>query len=382
MLGRRLLGTTRRSLSARASPSPTAARLRWQRPAGAALVSGIGAACCSCAAQTEEAAAEPEQEPAGAPRTPHALYVWGVNKGCVVPQSGADGTPGAAFGVDEAGGARGLPAQRVAVVERPQPVPFFDDKGVGAIAFAPQHAAATDAAGKLYVWGAAYQAEQPATPAARHAASQPVEVSGAGTVTQVACSSSSAYVLTDRGEVLAVPASPGAGAPAPQPVAWAAGARARGDAVVKIAAGDAHCAALTASGRLFSLQEQGWGFEEPLFTGASVGQLARVTGEELPEEQAVADVACGASHVLARTTAGRVVGYGSDRWLQLGQGQPGTEVAHRSEPVELLWGGKPKGRCTHIAAGTQTFLPGSRHLCRKMSDEKMRSGGQGATRRS
>ena len=142
MLGRRLLGAARRSLSARASPSPPAARLRWQRPAGAALVSGIGAACCSCAAQTEEAqAAEPEQEPAGAPRTPHALYVWGVNKGCVVPQSGADGTPGAAFGVDEAGGARGLPAQRVAVVERPQPVPFFDDKGVGAIAFAPQHAA-------------------------------------------------------------------------------------------------------------------------------------------------------------------------------------------------------------------------------------------------
>ena len=58
MLGRRLLGAARRSLSARTSPSPTAARLRWQRPAGAALVSGIGAACCTCAAQTEEVLAK------------------------------------------------------------------------------------------------------------------------------------------------------------------------------------------------------------------------------------------------------------------------------------------------------------------------------------
>ena len=273
-----------------------------------------------------------------------------------MPQSGAEGS--GAFGVAEAGGARGLPAHKVSVVERPQPVPFFDSKGVSAVAFAMQHAAAVDAAGMLYVWGAAHAAAAPVTPAEKQAAAEPAAVASAGGVTQVACSASAVYALTSGGEVVAVPAANG-GTPTAQPVVWAAGGRKSGDKVVKISAGDASLAVLTASGSLYSLEEPGWaasGAAEPLIKGAPVGELARVSSGAL-EQALVADVACGSSHVLARTVDGRVVGFGGDKWQQLGQcmaGQMPMTNEFRSAPVELEWGPRPRGRATHIAAGGDT----------------------------
>ena len=337
---------TRRSL---VSATPAATRRRWRRNTAAAVGAALaaGAAGCGCAR-----AARAEAEPTVALRAPHALYVWGSNDGCTVPQSGLDGTP--AYGVSEAGGARGVPARgRVPVVERPQPVPFFDDKGVRAVAFAAQHAAAVDTAGKLYVWGAAHQATPPATPAARAAAADPVEVASAGTVTQIACSDSATYALTDAGEVVAVPVATG-GSVTPQPVAWSPDVRMRGDKVVKIAAGDAHVAVLTASGQLFCLEEPGWAWAKPLLASAPKAQLARVRGGVLEADPPIADVACGASHLLARTADGRVVGLGSDKWYQLGQGVPGSSIEHHSVPVELEWTGRPRGRAVHICAGGDT----------------------------
>lgn len=308
------------------------------------VLAGVGG--CECArAATEEA-----QDPAAAARVPHALYVWGCNDSCTVPQSGQQ-EGSATYGVKDAGGARGVGARRVPVVERPQPVPFFDDKGVRAIAFASRHAAAIDSHGKLYVWGAAHQAKEPDTSAARMAAATPVEVASAGTVTQISCSASAVYALTSGGEVVSVSVANGAARTA-KPVAWAADVR--GKKVVKISAGDAHFAALTESGQLFCLQEQGWPWPKPLLASAGTAQLAPVKGGVLEDDPPIADVACGASHLLARTTDGRVVGLGSDKWCQLGQGNPGSSVDHHSSPVELLWGGRPRGRAIHICAGGDT----------------------------
>ncbi len=320
-------------------------RRRW-RTAGAAAVGALaGVGGCGCARAAEEAPA-----PTAAARAPHALYVWGCNESCTVPQSGQqDGS--ATYGVQDAGGARGVGARRVPVVERPQPVPFFDDKGVRAIAFASRHAAAIDSQGKLYVWGAAHQAEEPDTSAARIAAATPVEVTSAGTVTQVSCSASAVYALTSAGKVVSVPVVNGA-APTAHPVLWAPDVR--GSKIVKISAGDAHFAALTETGQLFCLQEQGWPWPEPLLAAAGTAQLTLVTGGVLEDNPPFADVACGASHLLARTTDGRVVGLGSDKWCQLGQDNPGSSVDHHSSPVELLWGGRPRGRAVHICAGGDT----------------------------
>lgn len=328
------------------SAGPARTRRPWRTAAAVgALAAGVG---CECA----QAAQSNESEPATPRRAPHALYVWGCNDGCTVPQSGQQNGI-IAYGVQDAGGARGVGARRVPVVDRPQPVPFFDSKGVRGVAFGGRHAAAIDSEGKLYVWGAAHQAKEPETPAARQVAAVPVEVSSAGSVAQIACSAAAVYALTDAGEVVTVPVSGGA-VPVALPVAWVPGARARGDKVVKISSGDAHFAALTATGQLFCLQEDGWQWPEPLLASASTAQLAPVKGGALEKDTPIADVACGASHVLARTSAGRVIGIGSDQWCQLGQGNPGSKIGHHSSPVELQWGGRPRGRAIHIGAGGDT----------------------------
>merc|ERR1711871_565886 len=101
-------------------------------------------------------------------------------------------------------------------------------------------------------------------------------------------------------------------------------------------------------------QEQGWQWPEPLLASALTAQLVSVTGGALENDPPIADVACGASHVLARTTDGCVVGFGSDKWCQLGQGNAGSSIDHYSSPVELEWGGRPRGRAIHICAGGDT----------------------------
>jgi hypothetical protein len=138
----------------------------------------VGSVCA-----TAEPTAASEEQPAAPQRTPHALYVWGGNGGCTVPQSGAAfvGTVGGKrspskpeVGVAESGGARGLPAVGgVPVVGRPRAVPFFDDKGVKAIAFAAEHACLVDGRGKLWVWGAAHAESTPCCATSRERASQP-----------------------------------------------------------------------------------------------------------------------------------------------------------------------------------------------------------------
>ena len=329
------------------SASAAVRRRRWRTAAAVgALAAGAGCECVLSQA-TQEAETAPDTT-----RAPHALYVWGCNDGCTVPQAGQQ-AGSSAYGVKNAGGARGVAARRVPVVERPQPVPFFDDKGVRSIAFAARHAAAIDSKGRLYVWGAAHRAQEPETPAARAAAATPVKVASAGTVTQISCSASAVYALTDTGEVLTVPVATGA-APAAQPVPWAPDVRARGNRVVKISAGDAHFAALTATGQLFCLQEKDWPWPEPLLAAVTAAQLTPVVGGALESNPPIADVACGASHLLARTSDGRVVGLGSDKWRQLGQDNPGSPIDHHSSPVELQWGGRPRGRAIHICAGGDT----------------------------
>lgn len=223
-------------------PSPSASHAGGHRLLAAAAFAGVaGGFTC-----TELAQAKPSKKR----RQQAALFVWGRNDCCTVPQSApAEDTKG----IVHAGGAKGIAAAPARVVDVPRPVPFFNDKGVKDVAFGDSHAAAVDLAGKLYVWGAAYAAEGTLTePAARAAASEPRHVTTTAKVVQVACSAGRTFALTDRGELVAVAAAPGGGAVSavPRPAAMA-----RRDKFVKIACGDHHAVGLTTSGALFQLQQ-------------------------------------------------------------------------------------------------------------------------------
>ena len=176
-----------------------------RRGAITGVILGVGGATLAMRAKAEENVSE---------RQPHALYVWGGNDGCTVPQSGVALGQQPQFGVAEAGGARGVAATRVPVVSRPRAVPFFDDRGIKSIAFADTHAAAVDQAGKLCVWGAAHAERQPCCDDSRERASQPCEVAckAAAGLVQVTCSAKCVYLLNLEGQVLSLRATAGAAA--------------------------------------------------------------------------------------------------------------------------------------------------------------------------
>ena len=89
-----------------------------------------------------------------------------------------------------------------------------------------------------------------------------------------------------------------------------------GQLVVRVACGAHHCAALTAQGALFTWGgngsgQLGHGDTAPLSRRRRVAALAR---------EQVERVACGRSHMLARTAGGDLYGWGSHEFGQLGVG--------------------------------------------------------------
>ena len=138
--------------------------------------------------------------------------------------------------------------------------------------------------------------------------------------------------------------------------------------------------ALSESGHLYAIQESCCGQPTELArvhggdlrVASTAGKM--VDGAFVPDEindSRVADFDCGRAHTLALTVDGRVVGWGLDDWLQLGQGEPigrglkareaagpGTTVRQRPLPTELHWergeSQGARGRAVTVAAGGDT----------------------------
>ena len=357
---------------------PLIVRSGGLRPPAVALAGFAVGAAGAFVASTEQA----EAVSPVATRTPHALYVWGGNDGCTVPQSGVTVQQRPEFGVAEAGGARGVAASRAHVVGRPRAVPFFDSRGISAIAFADTHAAAVDHAGKLYVWGAAYAAKTPCCQLSREQASEPQELGGSRDLTQVVCTAKNVFALSMAGEVLTMRAEHAAAtvASALTPVVGAEGKRLSAK-IVKLAAGEGHLCALSEDGAVYTMSETCCGKPNQLIqvTGGDMekdSDTGKMVGDKfVPDgrlQTRVADVDCGRAHTVALLLDGRVVGWGEDNWMQLGQGVPtgsgvaalqsngtGTTVRRRKEPTLMRWtrGSRMVGRAVSVAAGgDSTFV--------------------------
>src|SRR6266516_3717757 len=142
-----------------------------------------------------------------------------------------------------------------------------------------------------------------------------------------------ALALTSSGEVLAWginntgqlgTGTPGGSSATPVPVLLPAGTK-----VTAISAGTAHNLALTSKGKVLA-----WGFNADMELGdGTVGSLSATPGQVLlPPGVKVTAVAAGDSHSLARTSKGKVLAWGANGHGELGDGtfrQRGTPVRPR-----------------------------------------------------
>lgn len=118
--------------------------------------------------------------------------------------------------------------------------------------------------------------------------------------------------------------------------------------VVKVQAGQAHSAALTMDGRVFT-----WGINDAHQLGGNGPQFVdRSTPSAVPLPDLAIDLACGADHCLALLIDGRLYGWGSNRFGQVGDGTT-ADVATPREVTGRHWtvraGGIGAGRYHSLA---------------------------------
>ncbi|GAQ89192.1 Putative ubiquitin-protein ligase [Klebsormidium nitens] len=120
-----------------------------------------------------------------------------------------------------------------------------------------------------------------------------------------------------------------------------------GLAIVQVAAGENHSAALTVDGQIFT-----WGRNKYGQLGHSDGgTICRPTRLNGLSNEGVVHVACGGDHTLAITRKGELYTWGRGRWGQCGHGTTDDTFS------PTLVTGLPKGvRVAHASAGTRHTL--------------------------
>ncbi len=147
-------------------------------------------------------------------------------------------------------------------------------------------------------------------------------------VTAIRAGCADSLALTSDGQVLAWgfngdgqlgTGTPGGSSATPVPVLLPAGTT-----VTAITAGTAHNLALTSKGKVLA-----WGFNADMELGdGTVGSLSATPGQVLlPPGVKVTAVAAGDSHSLARTSNGKVLAWGDNRNGELGTGKSGGNSA-------------------------------------------------------
>jgi len=117
--------------------------------------------------------------------------------------------------------------------------------------------------------------------------------------------------------------------------------------IVQVSAGDMHCGAVSANGKLFLW---GAGGEGRLGTGKT-SDLAMPTQVQTLKDCKVKQVACGGSHTLVLIEEGKVFSFGKGRSGQLGEGETVESIAaYRSHPHNIAFFNKTRS-VTCIAAG-------------------------------
>eukprot|EP00048_Salpingoeca_helianthica_P020525 m.6991 g.6991 ORF g.6991 m.6991 type:complete len:627 (-) comp4923_c0_seq1:23-1903(-) len=116
----------------------------------------------------------------------------------------------------------------------------------------------------------------------------------------------------------------------------------RSDPAVAIACGDAHSAVVTESGRLFVFGKNEWG---QLGLGHKT-KVNKPTHVAAFGEEKVKLVACGRSHTLVATDAGRLYACGANN-----EGQLGAKTASESIPTFAPVAGLPAGTWRALACG-------------------------------
>jgi hypothetical protein len=173
---------------------------------------------------------------------------------------------------------------------------------------------------------------------------------------------------------VAAPALPATVTPVAPPPAVAG--TATNDAVVKLAAGDDHVIAMTATGRVWAAAQSALGNAQgQLGQGAESPAALAPAAPTVPLQfypvhglahVAAADVACGQQHTLVRTGEGDVYAFGSNRWCQLGQGVFRDDALVLSAPVKVRAQGVASAHAhTHTHAIEAACMPvrGCAYVC-------------------
>ena len=213
----------------------------------------------------------------GLSRTHPGLYLYGSNAfGVVNPESA-----------------------HISEERSPAKFGFFDGWGLRDVALAEAFGAALDSSGNLFVWGKGF----------RDVPHVPQCVLRGNDLTSITCSNHHVFALSKKGRVFVIPASESAqsgwmgGKSSGKAFKELAVPRSSGK-VTSIASGLGHVAAVTSKGQLLSLSQ---------ITSTSTDFEFKV----IPDLKNVDQVACGDNHVIARTTDGNSVSFGSNVYGQL-----------------------------------------------------------------
>ncbi|KAJ3189209.1 hypothetical protein HDU85_002834 [Gaertneriomyces sp. JEL0708] len=235
------------------------------------------------------------------------VYVWGANRGNV-----------AAPGEDAAD-----------VIPTAKRVEAFAGKVLRDLAFGNGHAACIDEKGNLLQWGRRFDYGLIDAKKDHLPSKPPLMTLHGKDLVQVTCTENRVYALARNGDVFCVSAN-GPQTPEQPTIKLEIPNLRWRERVTGIHSGNHHLAAVTNSGRLFTLPADSKGNEcgqlgpvqPPQIEGADLG-LSEAPSKMLLvgglESENIKQVACGDRHTLIRTADGRVLSFGDNTYGQLGR---------------------------------------------------------------
>ncbi|KAI9017057.1 regulator of chromosome condensation 1/beta-lactamase-inhibitor protein II [Gaertneriomyces semiglobifer] len=235
------------------------------------------------------------------------VYVWGANRGNV-----------AAPGEDAAD-----------IIPSAKRVEAFAGKVLRDLAFGNGHAACIDEKGNLLQWGSRFDYGSVDAKNSHLTSKPPLMTLHGKDLVQVTCTENKVYALARNGDIFCLSANGPQAPERPSVKLEIPNSRWR-ERVTGIQSGNHHLAAVTNSGRLFTLPADSKGNEcgqlgpvqPPQIVGAESG-LSEAPPKMLLvgglESVTIKQVACGDRHTLIRTADGRVLSFGDNTYGQLGR---------------------------------------------------------------